>query len=90
MSIHHFHCTDGVDLVVDRQGSDTPAYSDMIARAERVAFALMRAVPDYDEWADWAVHVYDAHGQVAIVPFASVPAELPDEEAAAFPIREAA
>ena len=90
MSIHHFHCTDGVDLVVDRQGSETLAYADMINRAQRVASDLMRAVPTYDEWADWAVHVYDAHGQVAIIPFAVMPDHLPDEEADPFPIRQAA
>lgn len=69
MTIHYFHCTDGVDLILDRQGRETSAYRDMQARARIVAGEIMGAVPSYTEWGNWAVHVYDAHGQVEIIPF---------------------
>jgi hypothetical protein len=69
MSIHYFHCTDGVDLIVDRRGRDTRAKRDTRVQARSVAADIMRALPAYDEWSAWAVHVYDARGQVEIVPF---------------------
>jgi hypothetical protein len=69
MSIHYFHCTDGIDLILDRDGHETAGYRETTAWARLVAARIMRAVPTYDEWAGWAVHVYDAHGQVEIIPF---------------------
>jgi hypothetical protein len=69
MSIHYFHCTDGVDLIVDRRGRETRATRDMAQQARLVADEIMHAVPSYDEWSNWAVHVYDARGQVDIIPF---------------------
>jgi hypothetical protein len=69
MSIHYFHCTDGVDLIVDRRGRETRAFRDMAQQARLVADEIMHAVPSYDEWSDWAVHVYDERGQVDIIPF---------------------
>jgi hypothetical protein len=69
MSIHYFHCTNGVDLIVDRRGRETRALRDMARQARRVADDIMLAVPSYDEWSDWAVHVYDDRGQVDIIPF---------------------
>lgn len=72
MAVHYFHCTDGVDLVVDRQGREARAHHEAIAGARIVAAELMRAVPGYDEWQNWSVYVYDARGEVEIVPFHDV------------------
>lgn len=69
MALHYFHCTDGVDLVLDRQGREASGLRDVHGRARAVAADIMQAVPSYDEWETWAVHVYDERGQVAIVPF---------------------
>lgn len=69
MARHYFHCTDGVDLVVDRLGRDAAGPHEVRARALAVAAEIVAAVPDYDEWDDWAVHVYDERGEVAIVTF---------------------
>ena len=69
MAIHYFHCTDGTDLILDRSGRETVAHSDIFARAHSVAREVMDSLPAYDEWENWAVHVYDEGGQIEIVPF---------------------
>ena len=69
MALHYFHCTDGADLIVDRHGRETAGPGDLRRRAGSVAAEVMAAVPAYDEWENWSVHVYDERGQVAIVPF---------------------
>ena len=75
MSVHYFHCTDGADLIVDREGREAGDGKELIGRARDVAGEIMRAVPDFHEWEDWAVHVYDGRGEVAIVPFGEALAE---------------
>jgi hypothetical protein len=67
--IVYFHCTDGVDMVVDRTGQHIRDLDEVAGRARAVAQRLMRALPDYDEWGKWAVHAYDAFGEVAIIDF---------------------
>lgn len=69
MAIHYFHCTDGVDLVLDRAGRDTVGASALGPEAASVADDLMRELPGYEDWERWAVHIYDASGEVEIVPF---------------------
>ncbi|MBV9076441.1 MAG: hypothetical protein JO048_03025 [Methylobacteriaceae bacterium] len=69
MAVHFFHCTDGVDLVVDRVGREVRHSHEVARQARLVADGMMAALPDYDEWQNWAVHVYDARGEVEIVPF---------------------
>lgn len=74
MAVHYFHCTDGRDLIIDRAGRPALGGGDLVGRARGVADEIKRAVPAYSEWQDWAVHVYDDLGQVAIVPFEPEPA----------------
>lgn len=69
MGVHYFHCTDGVDLIIDRQGRDARADRDVVLRARKVAAEIMRSVPAYGDWDDWSVHVYDERGELEIVPF---------------------
>ncbi|MDB5592610.1 hypothetical protein [Enterovirga sp.] len=69
MTVHYFHCTDGVDLIIDRTGRDGSNTGDLLRRARDVADELRRAVPTFHEWQGWSVHVYDERGEVAIVPF---------------------
>jgi hypothetical protein len=71
MAVHYFHCTDGIDMVIDDAGRDISAGEEMAAQARSVADALMRAVPAYDEWWNWSVHVYDERGAVEIFAFPS-------------------
>ena len=64
-----FHCSDGVDLVLDREGSEIEA-SDVLWSAVRAAARLMRALPSYDDWSAWTVSVHDERGSlVETVPF---------------------
>jgi len=48
MSRFYFHCSDGVDLVLDREGIEIEA-SDVLLSALRAAERLIRALPSYDE-----------------------------------------
>jgi hypothetical protein len=75
MATHYFHCTDGADLIADRDGREITGCWDLARSARDAADTVMRAVPSYGAWEAWAVHVYDAQGQVAIVPFLPSPAE---------------
>ena len=69
MAIHYFHCTDGIDLIIDGSGQEISGADEMSSQARAVALGLMQAVPAYDEWWNWSVHVYDDMGTVAIFEF---------------------
>ncbi len=69
MAVHYFHCTNGIDMVIDRIGQETSGSNQMSCQAQAVAAALMRAVPAYHEWWNWSVHVYDEVGAVEIFDF---------------------
>ena len=69
MAVHYFHCTDGIDLIIDRRGRDAANFIELRRKAEEVASEVMRAVPTYHDWEDWAVHIYDERGAIEIVPF---------------------
>ena len=69
MAVHYFHCTNGLDMVIDKQGQETSGCDEMSAHARAVAAGIMRAVPGYDEWWNWSVHVYDEVGAVEIFDF---------------------
>ena len=69
MSRFYFHCSDGVDLVLDREGIEIEA-SDVLLSALRAAERLIRALPSYDDWSAWTVSVHDERGSlVETLPF---------------------
>ena len=69
MSRFYFHCSDGVDLVLDRKGVEIEA-SDVLWSPLRAAARLIRALPSYDDWSAWTVSVHDEQGSlVETVPF---------------------
>ena len=74
MSIYHFHCTDGHDVVLDRRGRRVE--DDNVELCARLtAGRLMGRLPGYGDWSGWTVAVYDEDGRsVANVPFPSGPA----------------
>ena len=81
MAIHYYHCTDGIDLILDRAGRETRDFGELRPQAISVADRLMREVPGYADWERWSVYVYDEKGQVEIVPFteaAQTPKPLPE------------
>ena len=47
MAVHFFHCTNGIDLVVDRTGRDIAAVDEISSHARAVATDLIQAVPGY-------------------------------------------
>jgi len=69
MAVHHFHCTNGIDMVIDKTGRDVSTADEISSQAQAVAADLMRSVPGYHEWWNWSVHVYDAQGTVEIFDF---------------------
>lgn len=69
MAVHYFHCTNGIDLVIDENGHETGTSDEVSAHARAVAGCLMRTLPGYDEWSNWAVHVYDDFGALDIIDF---------------------
>jgi hypothetical protein len=62
----YFHCSDGVDLVLDREGVESEA-SDVIWLGMRAAERLIRALPSCDDWPTWTVSVQGF--AVEILPF---------------------
>ena len=66
----YFHCSDGVDLVLDREGVEIEA-SDVLWLGMRAAERLIRAaLPSYDDWPAWTVSVHDERGSlVETLPF---------------------
>jgi hypothetical protein len=76
MTLHYFHCTDGVDLILDRRGKRVRP--QRISRtAADIAGSLMSELPETTDWSGWLVNVYDSAGSVvAIVPFVESPASM--------------
>jgi hypothetical protein len=66
----HFHCTDGRDLVLDREGVEVVAETNLLWLASRAAARLMSELPEYDGWSEWVVAVHDERGcLLETVPF---------------------
>ena len=65
----YFHCSDGVDLVLDREGVESEP-SDVLWLGMRAAERLITALPSYDDWPAWTVSVHDERGSlVETLPF---------------------
>ena len=69
MKRFYFHCRDGLDLVLDREGIEADG-SEVLWWALKAADRLMSALPTYDGWSAWTVSVHDERGcLVETVPF---------------------
>jgi hypothetical protein len=65
----YFHCSDGFDLILDREGIEVEG-SDVLWWALRAAALLMNTLPSYDGWSAWTVAVHNELGSlVETVPF---------------------
>ena len=65
----YFHCTDGLDLVLDPERIEVHG-SEVLWWALKAAGRLMTALPTYDGWSAWTVFVHDQRGcLVDTVPF---------------------
>ncbi len=69
MAVHYFHCTDGIDMVIDNKGREIRDPKDLSSHARSVAAGLMQALPAYNDWKNWNVYVYDEVGAVEIFDF---------------------
>ena len=66
---YYFHCSDGYDLIVDREGRELRG-SDLLWTALDAAARLMSELQTYDGWADWVVAIHDERGSlIDTVPF---------------------
>jgi hypothetical protein len=63
VSKFYFHCSDGVDLVLDRKGIEIEG-SDVLWWALRAAARLINALPRYDDWSSWTVSVHNERGSL--------------------------
>src|SRR5215210_1167442 len=62
MSTHHFHCTDGKDMILDRRGRRV-GDDEVELCARLTAGHLMSRLPGYGEWSSWIVAVHDEEGR---------------------------
>jgi hypothetical protein len=62
MPTHYFHCTDGVDFVLDRHGCEVDNESEVQRLAARAVTRLMQRLPAYRDWTSWLVSVHDEGG----------------------------
>ncbi len=70
MMVHYFHCTNGIDLIIDQRGRRTQTRKDVEPIAFWVAGQLMKTAPGLVDWSDWLVSVQDRRGSmVTVVPF---------------------
>lgn len=73
MARYRFHCTNGVECVLDTKGSDIRAFGRLRSRAEQVALDVIRAMEDRTDWSDWRVTVHDLEGRrILLHPFESL------------------
>ena len=75
MAKYRFHCTNGLECVLDATGGDIRAPDRLTGRARRVAERVMRSgdmgSPDGPtDWSQWHVSVHDLKGRrVLVQPF---------------------
>ena len=78
MPTYYFHCTDGVDFVLDRHGCGVEHDGEVLRLAARAATRLMQRLPAYGDWTSWLVSVHDEDGfLIDTVLFAECQAERP-------------
>lgn len=75
MGAHFIHCSDGVDLVIDRVPHRFRRIGEAVEAARRRARELIAAIPGHRDWDDWSAYVYDDAGEVARVSFSAILAE---------------
>jgi len=69
VSVHYLHCSNGVDLIVDRTPYRARRIGDAYREALRRARRIMAAASWQRNWDDWSVHICDEAGEIARVPF---------------------
>lgn len=75
MSAQFIHCSDGVDLVIDRTPRRFRRVGEALAAARVRALEMMAALPAQHDWSGWCAYVCDEAGEVARVPFEAALAE---------------
>jgi hypothetical protein len=67
---YFYHMTDGMDLIVDRQGRRSRSRKQVEPEALCYARQLMQEAPPQVDWSAWQVSVHDQDGYaVAHLPF---------------------
>jgi hypothetical protein len=78
MPTYYFHCTNGVDFVLDQKGFDAEHEGEVRRWAARAASRLMQRLPTYRGWTSWLVSVHDEDGfLIDTVLFTECRAERP-------------
>lgn len=77
MARYRFHCTNGLECVLDAVGDDIRAPERLLRRAEQVAQNVMRSLEAREDWSQWHVSVHDLSGRrVLMQPFTAHAGEL--------------
>jgi hypothetical protein len=70
MAHYRFHCTNGLECVLDAKGADIRVPDRLPKRAQQVAMEVMRSLEDQTDWSRWHVTVHDLKGRrVLLQPF---------------------
>ena len=70
MAKYRFHCTNGLECVLDATGGDVRVPDRLTGRARRVAERVMRSLDEATDWSQWHVSVHDLTGhRVLVQPF---------------------
>ncbi len=72
MAVHFFHCTNGTELILDREGRQARSKRQVERLAYAAAVQIMLKDPGAEDWSDWWVSVQNQNGSmVTVVPFPS-------------------
>ncbi|MFE1600905.1 DUF6894 family protein [Methylobacterium sp. ID0610] len=70
MATYRFHCTNGLECLLDAEGQEVRSGDSLRLRAARVAEGVRTRFGG--DWSDWSVTVHDLEGrQVLLLPFGS-------------------
>ncbi|ACL60061.1 DUF6894 family protein [Methylobacterium nodulans] len=68
MATYRFHCTNGLECLLDAEGQRVRPGESIRRRAAQVAEGVRRRFGG--DWSDWSVTVHDLEGrQVLLLPF---------------------
>jgi hypothetical protein len=69
MARYRFHCTNGLECILDTVGTEIRASDRIQSRARQVASDVMSVTAGRADWSDWRVTVHDLEGRRVLLQF---------------------